>query len=756
MSGRGTVGSATGRVFAKAVPKVVAKKPPPTVTSTPNVKVPWGLSALSPPSIAQSDENLMCLMKGRQKKSPFEKHKEATEQKKKKQEEETALLFEEFVNSFAETGPKSLLKGKTFVRGGIFDPSIPQKSEDASHTEDSTTASGNTQGTNSTTTTTSSPTIGQTYVLGVSTPPKPELKLIKKPTPSPSSAVVQTQTQQPVVDPVEAQKSAKKRSTIDDLKEELKRMQSSRSKPKGKDEDLVLPKASDTSVGAPLVPALLPLTSGLSVPPIGAAGSYDTGDPSTTNLYCGNLSPLVTETLLFEEFGKYGPIGSIKIMWPRSEEERQRGRNCGFVSFMERRHAEEAKEALNGKVIGGQEIRIGWGKPVSKPPQPMDKPGSIPLLPTPAGIVMPPVSTSNGSPGLTPLSAPLCQPTNWIPSAATQIVVTVPVDNFKKSIIDRMARFVVENGHQFEQLVMEREKDPDSPLQFLFYPALPEHNYYRWRVFSLLQGDTEANWRTTPFQMYVGGPLWVPPPIVPVEEPEKDKTPRKSSNKEFKEASHSSRSSNRSRGKKGLRGTQRDHFENLLRGLTVDRMKICEAMAFALDNAEAAQEIVDIITESLIILATPIQTKIARLFLVSDILHNSSSSVPNASAYRTCFQQSLITIFEHLNEVYLNVGGRFTSQHLKEQVLRVLNVWEQWYLYPPAFLQKLEAIFSRTKASASSSHNTTDRTPTTTSVQSDKVDGVPMTDADEALLRQKRNPADDYTAQPDSKRPRTS
>lgn len=40
-------------------------------------------------------------------------------------------------------------------------------------------------------------------------------------------------------------------------------------------------------------------------------------------------------------FGAFGPLASVKIMWPRNEEERRRDRNCGFVAFMVREHAEK-------------------------------------------------------------------------------------------------------------------------------------------------------------------------------------------------------------------------------------------------------------------------------------------------------------------------------------------------------------------------------------------------------------------------------
>ena len=47
-------------------------------------------------------------------------------------------------------------------------------------------------------------------------------------------------------------------------------------------------------------------------------------------------------------FGRFGPIASVKIMWPRTEEERRRQRNCGFVAFMNRPDAQAAKDEMQG------------------------------------------------------------------------------------------------------------------------------------------------------------------------------------------------------------------------------------------------------------------------------------------------------------------------------------------------------------------------------------------------------------------------
>ena len=53
-------------------------------------------------------------------------------------------------------------------------------------------------------------------------------------------------------------------------------------------------------------------------------------------------------------------------MWPRTAEERARGRNTGFVCFMDRSDAQEALDALSeSDPFGtGRLLRLGWGKNV--------------------------------------------------------------------------------------------------------------------------------------------------------------------------------------------------------------------------------------------------------------------------------------------------------------------------------------------------------------------------------------------------------
>lgn len=90
-----------------------------------------------------------------------------------------------------------------------------------------------------------------------------------------------------------------------------------------------------------------------------------------------------------EIFGRYGPLASIKIMWPRSEEEKSRGRNCGFVAYMSRLDAERALKCLNGRDVMSYEMKLGWGKSVSILTYPIYIPPALMqhyLPPPPSGL----------------------------------------------------------------------------------------------------------------------------------------------------------------------------------------------------------------------------------------------------------------------------------------------------------------------------------------------------------------------------------
>ncbi|TKS87681.1 U2 snRNP-associated SURP motif-containing protein 140 kDa [Collichthys lucidus] len=414
-----------------------------------------------------------------------------------------------------------------------------------------------------------------------------------------------------------------------------------------------------------------------------APGSHDVGDPSTTNLYLGNINPQMNEEMLCQEFGRYGPLASVKIMWPRTDEERARERNCGFVAFMNRRDAERALKNLNGKMIMNFEMKLGWGKGVPIPPHPIYIPPSMmehTLPPPPSGLpfnAQPRERLKNPN---APLLPPPKNKEEFEKTLSQAIVkVVIPTERNLLSLIHRMIEFVVREGPMFEAMIMNREIN--NPMyRFLFENQSPAHVYYRWKLYSILQGEAPGKWRTDDFRMFKNGSLWRPPPLNPYLH-----GPYDDGDEEEEEEEGS---------KKGcLKEEERDKLEEMLRGLTPRRGDIAEAMLFCLSHAEAAEEIVECVTESLSILKTPLPKKIARLYLVSDVLYNSSAKVSNASYYRKYFEAKLCQIFSDLNATYKAIQGHLQSENFKQRVMSCFRAWEDWAVYPDPFLIKLQNIF---------------------------------------------------------------
>ncbi len=62
----------------------------------------------------------------------------------------------------------------------------------------------------------------------------------------------------------------------------------------------------------------------------------------------------------------------------------------------------------------------------------------------------------------------------------------------------------------------------------------------------------------------------------------------------------------------------------------------------------AGVQVVEILSDSLTLSETPMTTKVARLMLASDVLHNSTAPVRNASRYRGLLEACLPDVFESM------------------------------------------------------------------------------------------------------------
>ncbi|KAF9165789.1 U2 snRNP-associated SURP domain-containing protein [Mortierella sp. AD011] len=631
-------------------------------------KLPFGITSVMPSTMQTiADSKVTGFTIGAQKRSnPFQKHKEEAEMKRRKESEEAAKAYEEFVASFEVD--ESSKKEKKFIKGkSTFVPTTSVFGEDdedevAKDIEAKAKAAYKPQ-TFSQSTSTKIPS----SILGLEPEPTPYVRDAK----------------------------ARRKKEMDAFLEELKRNQAER-------EERASNRASRQNQDDYKM------------------GSRDNGDLTTTNLYIGNINPTVNEEQLCMEFAKYGPIASIKIMWPRTTEEIERNRNCGFVSFMDRADAAIALKEMDGMELMGYVMKLGWGKAVALPAVPFFVHKDYKAPPKPVKVNV----------------------RKSIPPSSTDIIVHKPKDPQTLACIHRVIEKVLVNGHEFEEVLIEKESH-NPTFAFLVDHKSQEHIYYRWKLFSMMQGDTAMRWRTEPFKMVDGGPVWVPPLMSFTDEIfEEDERLIEAHEEEFE--------------KSPIKGTlsrgARSFFEAQLRMLTTQRRSIGRAMLFCMRHADAADEIVEIIVGSMVLSGTPQPVRLARLYLISDILHNCSVPLPNVWKFRSSFEQKLPVIFEAFNGIYRNIDARLKAEQFRRQISSVLVIWETWIVFPQAYIDNLANILIRKdpcQQSDSHSSNTVSAAASTSNPEpksgfsntfkavdqndgngDEDIDGVPIEDED--------------------------
>lgn len=464
-----------------------------------------------------------------------------------------------------------------------------------------------------------------------------------------------------------------------------------------------------------------------------------------------------------------GELFSIKIMWPRTQAERGRKRNTGFVCFMNREDAEAAMEACNeaDPFNVGRLLMMRWGKNVKKNvrqgtgggtsihPLQQDNPcgdSTFMYERDPDDLSL----RTDGFPTMIEVkgaqeNADLSKAIQYDPASHSEnaIRVEAPSDPERFHFISTVASFVAKDGSQLEQRLIETERG-NPEYDFLVHVSSSpgkeraDHIFYRWRVYSFCQGDTFSNWRTEPFVMFhPNGRFWIPPPLdrkASSEEKEKDeersesirhqkdqRAERVQNSKELLTGRQIERARNNRR--KGTRhnsnwdaGTQlstedRDRFNWLVRKkLTISRASICAAMAFCFEKSGAAQEIALLLKDTLMDDAphVSVDMRIARLYLLSDILFNSQQpGVKNAFIYRDALEKMAPDIFTSLGRHGSGQIGRMTMNKLSTAVSTVLGAWTEWSVYNPTFLDELEARFAGKEIRAESVPTVTEETTET-------------------------------------------
>jgi len=435
-------------------------------------------------------------------------------------------------------------------------------------------------------------------------------------------------------------------------------------------------------------------------------------------------------------FRQFGDLYSVKIMWPRTPEERARNRNTGFVCFMKREDATDAMDAFNeaDPFRVGRRLMLRWGKNVKK----VIRRGTGGVIPA---IRKKPRSTEtdleskskrqkvNDDSGVPDSSAEIVQSKvpRYDPTihAGDAIQVVAPTDPKRLKMITTVASFIAKDGSIFEKVLLERESN-NPKYSFLTFEMSNEsevlrneHIFYRWRVFAFCQGDGFGSWRTEPFVMFQpNGRFWIPPSLdreaaqqeeqaalVKEEEIRQRKQERRLINerKDFLTGRQLEQAKfGRTMGGSADVGTKlNEHdlqkFNTLVKKkLCASRSAICEAMAFCFDKSASARQISTLLKDLLLESSNTVSvdTRIARIFLLSDILYNSQQpGVRNAFLYRDAIEAMAPDVFTSLGKHGNGTLGRMTMNKLSNAVSAVLCAWTNWSVYNPTFLDELHARF---------------------------------------------------------------
>lgn len=139
------------------------------------------------------------------------------------------------------------------------------------------------------------------------------------------------------------------------------------------------------------------------------------------------------------------------------------------------------------------------------------------------------------------------------------------------------------------------------------------------------------------------------------------------------------------------------HLQFLLKNTTARRGSIARVTAFAMTHASSAEHIAEMICDSVELAGMDWKLAIARLWCVSDILHNSWIPIPNVWKYRSHFEMALVKVFGALKEVGETIESRIRKENFRRLVTANLEIWSTWICFSDGVVDQFLNAFDDKK-----------------------------------------------------------
>ena len=174
--------------------------------------------------------------------------------------------------------------------------------------------------------------------------------------------------------------------------------------------------------------------------------------------------------------------------------------------------------------------------------------------------------------------------------------------------------------------------------------------------------------------------------------------------------------------------TTKDQYtlSTLLNALDLTQIKVTNTMMFCLKHSYAAPHVVDMICKDSFFLnidqddavssssslsssssssstsssssnqyqlQIPAPKQVASLYLMSDLLSNSSCLKHGASMYRSSIEENLINIMIAMRKTHSNIRGRISAGAMETRVIKVLDTWNVWGVFNTRFVEELRSLF---------------------------------------------------------------